>query len=120
LEYHLRLKKLERAVLAKMGIENRWRGGCSIARLNRARGASGWKSGAWRREASRFFHSRSRGFVDCWRGSGSLLSNVVFAAGRAAIRDVFVGGRPVIEAGQHRLQEEIVRDFADVQRRLWS
>jgi len=50
----------------------------------------------------------------------SLLSNVVFAGGRTAIRDVFVGGRAVIEDGQHRLREEIVRDFTDVQRRLWT
>ena len=50
----------------------------------------------------------------------SLLSNVVFAAGRAAIRHVFVGGRAVIEDGQHRLRDEIVREFTDVQRRLWT
>jgi formimidoylglutamate deiminase len=50
----------------------------------------------------------------------SLLAHIVFAAERTAIRDVYVSGRPVIQDGRHLLQEEIVRRFCDVQRKLWN
>jgi cytosine/adenosine deaminase-related metal-dependent hydrolase len=48
------------------------------------------------------------------------LSNIVFCGGRPAVREVFVGGRAVIEDGRHPLQEEIVAGFQAVQARLWS
>ena len=50
----------------------------------------------------------------------ALLSNVVFSAGRSAIREVFVGGRPVIEEGHHPQQEDIVARFESVQAKLWG
>lgn len=48
----------------------------------------------------------------------SLLTTVLFSADRAAVRNVFVGGRCVVEGGRHPLQEEIVREFISVCRRL--
>jgi hypothetical protein len=35
------------------------------------------------------------------------------------VRDVVVGGRRVVEDGQHRTQGEIIERFTDLQRRLW-
>jgi hypothetical protein len=52
--------------------------------------------------------------------AGSLLSHMVFSLERTAIRDVYVGGEPVIQDGRHPLQEEIVREFREMQRRLWG
>jgi formimidoylglutamate deiminase len=49
----------------------------------------------------------------------SLLTNIVFAAERTAVRDVFVAGRAVVEDSHHHLEEQIVRDFSELQRRLW-
>ena len=46
--------------------------------------------------------------------------HVVFFAERTAVRDVYVKGRRVVENGHHPLQEEIVRKFAEVQGRLWE
>ena len=121
LEYHLRLKKLERAVLAEDGDRE------SLARrLFHCATESGARSlgvevGAL--EVGRpadFFTVDLEDLSIAGSDQGSLLSNVVFAAGRAAIRDVFVGGRAVIEDGLHRLREEIVREFTNVQRRLWT
>jgi formimidoylglutamate deiminase len=43
----------------------------------------------------------------------------VFSLERTAIRDVFVGGRQIIRDGRHPLGEEIVGRFVDVQERLW-
>jgi formimidoylglutamate deiminase len=53
-------------------------------------------------------------------GEDSLLSAIVFSGGRAAIRDVIVGGHRIVEEGRHRLQGEIVKQFAAVQRKLWG
>jgi formimidoylglutamate deiminase len=52
--------------------------------------------------------------------AGSLLTHIVFALPRSAVRDVYVAGKPVIENGWHRDQEEIVRRFTVVQERLWK
>jgi formimidoylglutamate deiminase len=49
-----------------------------------------------------------------------LLSNIVFSASRAAIREVVVAGKPIISEGQHLVQEEVVERFKELQRRLWS
>lgn len=50
-----------------------------------------------------------------------LLPCIVFSiAARSSVREVFVGGRPVVESGRHRAQDEIVRKFAALQKRLWS
>jgi formimidoylglutamate deiminase len=49
-----------------------------------------------------------------------LLSAIVFSLSRTAVRDVFVAGKQVIDAGHHPLQDEIVRNFSDLQRRLWN
>jgi formimidoylglutamate deiminase len=49
----------------------------------------------------------------------SLLGHVVFSMERMAVRDVCVAGELVVRDGRHPLQEEIVREFAEVQRSLW-
>jgi formimidoylglutamate deiminase len=49
-----------------------------------------------------------------------LLAAVVFSLARAAVRDVVVGGRLVVEGGRHAAQEEIVACFAALQRGLWG
>ena len=43
----------------------------------------------------------------------------VFSLERTAIRDVFVGGKQIVRDGRHALQEEIVGRFVEVQERLW-
>jgi formimidoylglutamate deiminase len=53
-------------------------------------------------------------------GEDDLLPAVVFSLTRAAVREVCVGGRLVVEEGRHREQEEIVTRFAALQRRLWD
>ena len=50
----------------------------------------------------------------------SLASNIVFSLGRAAVRDVYVGGKCIVRDGHHQLEQEILNNFAEVQRRLWS
>jgi formimidoylglutamate deiminase len=49
-----------------------------------------------------------------------LLSSIVFSLSRAAVREVVVGGKPIVSDGQHLIQEEVVERFNDLQKRLWS
>lgn len=49
-----------------------------------------------------------------------LLPCMVFSLAPAGVREVFVGGKPVIEDGRHPAQSEIVQSFAALQRKLWS
>jgi formimidoylglutamate deiminase len=51
---------------------------------------------------------------------GDLLASIVFSASRAAIREVVVGGKPIVSEGQHLIQEEVVERFNELQSRLWS
>jgi formimidoylglutamate deiminase len=53
-------------------------------------------------------------------GADDLLACVVFSLARAAVREVCVGGRLVVEDGRHREQEEIVARFTALQRKLWK
>lgn len=102
LEYHLRMSKLERAVLPPEKL------------LDAATG-SGLVS-----HPSDFFtldvNDPSLAGVD----EETLVAQIVFSAERTAVRDVFVNGRMIVQDGRHPLQEEIVENFSEVQRRLWA
>ena len=49
-----------------------------------------------------------------------LLANIVFSLSRSAVKDVVVGGKVVVNEGTHELQEEIINDFQNLQKRLWN
>jgi formimidoylglutamate deiminase len=49
----------------------------------------------------------------------ALLENLVFSANRGAVREVFVQGRAIIEEGHHRDQETISEKFGQLQKHLW-
>jgi hypothetical protein len=39
---------------------------------------------------------------------------------RAAVREVVIGGKPIVSEGRHLVEEEVVERFNDLQKRLWS
>ncbi|MBA2565443.1 MAG: amidohydrolase family protein, partial [Gemmatimonadetes bacterium] len=49
----------------------------------------------------------------------SLAGHLLAAGSPAVVRDVYVGGRKVVEAGRHQAQNEILRAFVELQERLW-
>jgi hypothetical protein len=49
-----------------------------------------------------------------------LLASIVFSLSRAAVREVAVGGRLVVEDGRHAAQGETIARFHALQRRLWG
>jgi formimidoylglutamate deiminase len=106
LEYHLRLQTMERALLR-------------AADLFQCATAAGSKS---------LTGPKTTDFITidlddpsiAGADRNSLMTHIVFALPRSAIRDVYVAGKPVIQDGLHRDQEEIVRRFTALQRRLWQ
>ena len=140
LEYHLRLQKLERAVL---GGNPTVRKGASTARQNPGTLPDGRVSDA----ADRLFDcatmngARSIGAPNGALQAGrpadfftvdlddptiagtskdDLLASIVFSSSRAAVREVVVGGKPVVSEGRHLIQEEVIERFSDLQKRLWT
>lgn len=52
------------------------------------------------------------------RANDQALDAWIFSAGNAAVRDVYVGGKRVVENGRHIAQDSIVKNFKAAQRRL--
>lgn len=120
LEYHLRMNKLERVVLPP---------GSDHDALARRLFESSTKTGAQslRAPAGILEAGREADFftVDLndpsVAGAGdALLNHLVFSLERTAIKEVVVGGEFVIREGRHPLQDEIIREFANVQREVWG
>jgi formimidoylglutamate deiminase len=113
LEYHLRMIKLRRAVL-------------DTPRLFTSAtesGAQSLLSNGGSLKAGRAADFFTVDLNDCslvGADADSLLANIVFSMERTAVRDVCVGGELVVQDGRHPLQDQIVREFAEVQRKLWQ
>lgn len=105
LEYGLRMEKLRRAILQP---ESLLTGLTDAGR--RSLGLSGQLDDYFTVDLN------DPSLAGC--GAGSLLTAILFSANRAAVRDVFVDGRRVVENGRHPLQEEIIQEFQEVCRRL--
>jgi len=125
LEYHLRLQKLERAVLN--GPSTREPGASDIASvlfdcatINGARsiGARGGELSAGK--PADFFTVDLDDPAIAGASCDDLLAAIVFSASRVAVREVVVGGKPVVSEGRHLIQEEVVERFADLQKKLWG
>jgi formimidoylglutamate deiminase len=121
LEYHLRLEKLERAVLAP----NAERESLSRRLFDSATRMGAESVGAPTGSlepglAADFLTVDLDDLCIAGADAGSLLSHIVFSLERTAIRDIYVGGDPVIQDGRHPLQEEIVREFRETQQKLWA
>jgi formimidoylglutamate deiminase len=120
LEYHLRMNKLERVVLApdssKDALARRLFENATATGARSLQGPVG--SLEVGREADFFTVDLDDPSV---AGAGdALLNHVVFSLERTAVREVAVGGEFVIRDGRHALEEEIISQFAAVQRNVWG
>jgi formimidoylglutamate deiminase len=120
LEYHLRLKRVERTVLApdtsREGLAGRlFAGATEMGARSLLTDGGSLEVG----KAADFFTVDLNDCSIAGADEGSLLSNIVFSMERTAVRDVIVAGEMVVRDGRHRLQEEILREFGEVQRKLW-
>jgi formimidoylglutamate deiminase len=133
LEYHLRLQKLERAVLDPMragdalndetdGVQMAGLAArlfdCATVNGARSIAAPGGTLTAGR--AADFFTVDLNDPSIAGAQEQDLLPAVVFALTRAAVREVVVGGQLIVQSGQHAAQEEIIERFKALQTRLWA
>ncbi len=111
LEYNLRLRKLERAVLDTVGGAGLPQRLFSCATENGAAslGASGGKFEAGL--PADFFTVDLNDPSIAGSSNDELLAAIVFSLSRTAVREVAVGGRLIVEEGRHRDQETIVREY---------
>ena len=124
LEYNLRLQKLERAVLAPE--DNRHAASAlaacllDCATINGAQsiGAPGGVLEPGR--LADFFTVDINDPSIAGASDDDLLSNIVFSLARTAVREVAVGGKLIVENGQHRAQGEVTKKFVALQPRLWK
>lgn len=112
LEYHLRLAKLERAVLTARHLFS-----CATEAGAASLFLKGGKLEAF--QTADFFTVALDDPSLAGSDPESLLANVVFSAARSAIRDVIVRGKYVVRDGRHSSGDAIVREFARVQKELW-
>ena len=117
LEYHLRLKRLERVIVDPERLAARLLA-CATESGARSLAAPGGTLEAGR--PADFFTVDLNDPSIAGADAESLASNIVFSLQRSAIRDVYMAGQPVVTDGRHALQSEIVRNFDAVQRRLWA
>jgi formimidoylglutamate deiminase len=129
LEYHLRLRRLERNVLApevdgKSDDEGAARASSLAARLFECASLAGARSvGA---NAGEFSTGKAADFftVDfddpsiAGASDEDLLPAIVFSLSRAAVRETAVGGRLIVEAARHSAQDDIVSRFNSLQKKL--
>jgi formimidoylglutamate deiminase len=131
LEYHLRMLKLERAVLASKQLFS-----CATEAGAASLGAPGGSLEIGR-PADFFTLALDDPSLAGWGAAASpdasaipvasasaradaLLPQILFSAERTALRDVVVGGTFVIRDGTHPQAGDIVREFTELQRDLWN
>jgi formimidoylglutamate deiminase len=119
LDYHLRLAQQQRAVLDQLD-------GRPIAlRLFDCATVHGAQALGVETGALRFGEYADMISVDlndlsiAGNTAEILLPLLVFGAHRSAIRDVVVNGRIILQDGHHPLEDEIVRKYQKVYRRIW-
>ena len=122
LEYHLRLQRTERNVLSFDDQNDRTSLARNLFDCATVNGATsiGFKGGEIEPGLSADFFTVDLDDPSIAGASlDNLLSNVVFSLSRTALRDVVVGGKPIVQDGRHIAQEEIVRKFKEAQKKLW-
>ena len=123
LEYHLRLQRTQRNVLApaddtsESALADRL---LQCATVNGAR-SLGFDGGRIEVGApADFFSVDLRDPTIAGALVSDLLSSVVFSASRAAVKDVIVGGKQIVHDGRHVAQDEVITAFSALQKRLWG
>ena len=122
LEYHLRLQKMERAVLATPEDEGLSAIAARLFRSATVSGAESIQAPGGSLEPGRpadFFTVDLNDPSIAGAVEADLLSSIVFSLARTAVKDVVVGGKRIVEDGRHAQQEEIVERFKRLQKKLW-
>jgi formimidoylglutamate deiminase len=123
LEYHLRLQRTQRNVLA--GEASTDRAGLA-RRLFECATVNGSLSIGWGATVlepgsnADFFTVDLNDTSVADSSTDNLLPAIVFSMSRTAVRNVFVAGKRIVEDGAHRDAATIVEDFKALQKGLWG
>ena len=123
LEYHLRLQMTERAVLASTDDKGHSALATRLFDCATTNGAESINAPGGRLEPGRpadFFTVDLDDPSIAGASSDDLLAAIVFSLSRTAVRDVVVGGKRIVEDGRHARQEDIVKRFKALQKKLWG
>jgi len=123
LEYHLRLQKIERVVLADRDREGQSALASRLfecATINGAQSISAPSRDLASGLPADFFTVDLNDPSIAGASRDDLLSTIVFSLSRTAVRDVVVGGKRIVEDGRHAAQDEIVDRFRSLQKKLWA
>ncbi|PYS41812.1 MAG: formimidoylglutamate deiminase [Acidobacteria bacterium] len=133
LEYHLRLQKLERAVLSvrspsvsegsqpQQALPDGQVSAITARLFDCAARSIGASGGALEPGRPADFFAVDLGDpAIAGATADDLLPSIVFASSRVAVREVIVAGRPIVSEGRHLIQEEVVEKFNELQKRLWG
>lgn len=123
LEYNLRLQKMGRAMLALADDTGQSALAARLFNCATLSGAASIGAAGGTLEPGRPADFFTVDFDDpsiAGAASDDLLSSIVFSLSRAAIKDVVVAGQRIVEDGRHAQQEDIVRKFKLLQKKLWN
>ncbi len=123
LEYHLRLQKMERAVLATAEDNGLSAIAARLFASATVSGAESIQAPGGSLEPGRpadFFTVDLNDPSIAGAAAEDLLSTIVFSLSKSAVKDVVVGGKRIVEDGRHSQQEEIVERFKKLQKKLWG
>ncbi len=115
LEYHLRIKRTQRNVLAPYDDHHR---SALAKKLLESATTNGARSIGF--STGDFFTVDLDDPTLAGSSEEDLLPNIVFSSTRAAVRDVVVNEKQIVTDGVHADQEEIIEKFKALQRRLWN
>ncbi len=123
LEYHLRLQKTARVVLSSETDQTKSALAARLFECATTHGAASIGSSGGVLEtgqAADFFTVDLDDPSIAGASEDDLLSSIVFSLSRTAVKDVVVGGKPIVVDGKHPQQEEIVEQFNRLQKKLWE
>jgi formimidoylglutamate deiminase len=137
LEYHLRLQKLERAVLSVRSptVREGHSGDGALpddrasdtarllfdcATVNGARSIGALNGTLAPGKPADFFTVDLDDPSIAGASPDDLLPAIVFSGSRAAICEVAVDGKPIVSEGRHLMQQDVIERFNELQKRLWT
>jgi formimidoylglutamate deiminase len=119
LDYHLRLRHQQRAIVDGIGDQGLASRLFHCATASGARALQVPAATLAVGEAADFFTVDLRDVSIAGNSAADLLSLIVFGMHRSAIRDVAVNGKLIVQDGRHPLQEEIVSRYAELHAQVW-
>jgi formimidoylglutamate deiminase len=122
LEYHLRLQKMERAILAE-GVNAKSELAARLfecATVNGSKSINAQVAAHETGEPADFFTVDLNDPSLAGAVEDDLLAHIVFSLSKTAVKDVVVAGKRIVADGHHAQQEEIVERFKALQKRLWG